>query len=221
MKFFAEIIGMLSFGKHALRVQAERRASIAGVILFCIGFLAYAIVRNSVYAVLPEIASQFAPDASFLNLNIVQVFLRLVQALLFHLIVYVPTLILLGNLFGRRRARFFNFQAGISGAPIGAFSALGRFVPHCGPSAMAYSLHSDKIFGQYFGRHFIRHTRAFHSLIRLHAMGDQAIELLILNSVVRRFRSFLVHICNFCHFQLVCFCIAAFYSGSTDLSGRP
>jgi tetratricopeptide (TPR) repeat protein len=99
MKIFAEIFGMFSFRSHALRVQAERRASIAGVILFCIGFLAYAIVRNSVYAVLPEIASQFAPDASFMNLNIVQVFLRLAQVLFFLLIVYIPALILLGNLF--------------------------------------------------------------------------------------------------------------------------
>jgi hypothetical protein len=99
MKFFVEILGRLAFREHALRMQSERRTAIAGVILFCIGFPAYAIVRNSVYATLPEIASQFSPDASFLNSNIVQVFLHLTQALLFLMIVYVPALILLGNFF--------------------------------------------------------------------------------------------------------------------------
>jgi hypothetical protein len=99
MKFFTEILGALAFRKHALQMQAERRALIAGVAIFCIGFLVYSIVRNSVYATQPEIAGQFAPDASFLNSNLVQVFLRLIQTLLFLLIVYIPALAILANLF--------------------------------------------------------------------------------------------------------------------------
>jgi hypothetical protein len=106
MRFFANILGMLAFRENALRMQAERRTSIAGAVLFCIGFLAYAIVRNSAYATLPEIADQFAPDASFLDSNLVQVFFRLVQLLLFLLIVFVPALILLGNLFAGGRLGF-------------------------------------------------------------------------------------------------------------------
>jgi tetratricopeptide (TPR) repeat protein len=93
MTFFAEIPGMLAFRGHALRVQAERRSVIGGVVWYSIGFLAYAIVRNSAYADLRESAyRQFNLIESLLDLN-------LVQSLIFLLLVYVPALIILGNLF--------------------------------------------------------------------------------------------------------------------------
>jgi tetratricopeptide (TPR) repeat protein len=91
MKIFSELLGMLAFRGHALRAQAERRASVAGISWFTIGFLVYVIVRHSVYAGLPDLAFQ--------EFEFVQTFLSLVEILLFLLILYVPVLILLGNAF--------------------------------------------------------------------------------------------------------------------------
>jgi tetratricopeptide (TPR) repeat protein len=89
MRLIADILRILAFRADALRKQAERRSFAAATVFFTIGYLAYALVRNSVYSSLPEIAfRQFDPVNAFLDLNIVQV-------LLFLLLVYVPVLILL------------------------------------------------------------------------------------------------------------------------------
>lgn len=98
MKIFSEIPGMLAFRGRALRVQAERRSVLGGVVWYSIGFLAYAIIRNSAYAALPEIA--------YRQFNLIEFLLTLVQSLIFLLLVYVPALIILGNLFSGDRLGF-------------------------------------------------------------------------------------------------------------------
>jgi tetratricopeptide (TPR) repeat protein len=94
MKIFADILGVLAFRGQALRMQSSRRAVAGGAVCFSIGYLVYSILRNLVYAYLPELANI---EGSFLNLNVSQVFLELVQSLLFLLILYIPALILLSN----------------------------------------------------------------------------------------------------------------------------
>ena len=100
MRFLAEIPGILAFRRHALRMQAERRSVLAGVASYSIGFLVYAMVRNAVYADLPEIAyRRFNLIESFLDLN-------LLQSLVFLLLVYIPALIILGNFVSGDRLGF-------------------------------------------------------------------------------------------------------------------
>ncbi len=83
--------GMLAFRTQSLRAQAERRAPVTGVVCFSVGFLAYVLVRNSVYAALPEFWSeQSGLLGSFFNLN-------LIQAVLFLLLIYIPALVILSN----------------------------------------------------------------------------------------------------------------------------
>jgi len=91
MTFLSNLLGMLAFRTNALRAQAERRAPVAGAVFFCVGFLSYALVRNSVYAVLPEVLSRQAGliDAVF--------DLQLFQILLFLLLIYVPAVIVMSN----------------------------------------------------------------------------------------------------------------------------
>jgi|WetSurMetagenome_2_1015567.scaffolds.fasta_scaffold08337_3 hypothetical protein len=91
MTFLSYLPGMLAFRAQALRAQAERRALIGSVICFAIGFVAYALVRNSVYAELLD--PQFQESgllATFFHLN-------LIQSLLFLMLIYVPALIILSN----------------------------------------------------------------------------------------------------------------------------
>ncbi len=87
----SNFLGMLAFRTRSLRAQAELRAPIMGIVCFCLGFLAYVLVRNSVYAALPEFWSD-QPGAlgSFFDLN-------LIQAVLFLLLIYIPALIILSN----------------------------------------------------------------------------------------------------------------------------
>jgi tetratricopeptide (TPR) repeat protein len=91
MKFLSDLLGVLAFRPHALRSLAERIALARGIVFFSAGYLAYVLVRNSVYAVLPELAlRQTGVLGSFLDLNLVQV-------LLFLLIIYIPAVIILSN----------------------------------------------------------------------------------------------------------------------------
>ncbi len=96
MKLFFGILGMLGFRVDALRMQAERRALVGGVVCFSMGCLVYAIARNSVYAALPELAGL---DGSFLHLSLSRIFLDLARSLIFLLIIYIPALIILSNAF--------------------------------------------------------------------------------------------------------------------------
>jgi len=90
MTFLLDLLGMLAFQTRALRAQAQRQALLWGVICFTAGFLAFGIVRSSVYAALPEFAGQSEYVDSFFHLN-------LIQALFFLLLVYIPAVIILGN----------------------------------------------------------------------------------------------------------------------------
>lgn len=91
MTFIHNLLGMLLFRAGDLRAQAERRAPVAGVLCFCAGFLAYALVRNAVYAVLPEIR--------FEHTGLIGAIFdaQLLQVLLFFLFIYVPAIIVMSN----------------------------------------------------------------------------------------------------------------------------
>jgi tetratricopeptide (TPR) repeat protein len=91
MTYISSLLGMLAFRTGSLRAQAERRAPVLGILFFCVGFLAYVLVRNSVYAVLPElIVRRSSLIGSFLDF-------QLIQSLLFLLIIYVPAIIVISN----------------------------------------------------------------------------------------------------------------------------
>lgn len=91
MTYLRDLIGTLAFRTRAVRGMEERRAWMPGLLVFVLGFLAYAWVRNSVYAVLQS-ASPGPQNAleAFLDLN-------LLQSLLFLLAIYIPVLILGAN----------------------------------------------------------------------------------------------------------------------------
>ena len=88
MTFLLDLPGMLSFRTRALRATAGRQTLIPGLIFFSAGFLAFSIVRNSVYATLPDFPGQ--PGA-------LEAFYSLIRAVLFLLMLYVPAVIVLSN----------------------------------------------------------------------------------------------------------------------------
>ncbi len=91
MKFLFNLSGVLVFHARALQEQAERQMVFGGIACFCAGFLAYGLVKNHVYAGLPEISAATSGWIySLLHLN-------LLQTLFFLLFVFVPGLILLTN----------------------------------------------------------------------------------------------------------------------------
>ncbi len=92
MIFLADLLGMLAFRVRALRAQAKRQFLIHGIVCFSAGFLAFVMVRNAVYATLPEVMvfRQAGLIPSVIRLN-------LIQAVLFLLFVYIPALIILSN----------------------------------------------------------------------------------------------------------------------------
>ncbi len=91
MKFLFDLLGILRFHLGSLQKMAEQRAIIRGVLCFVLGFLAFIMVRNTVYAQLREPGLQQASlIRSILEIN-------LVQALLFLSLLYIPALILLSN----------------------------------------------------------------------------------------------------------------------------
>lgn len=100
MTFLADLFGLLAFRERALRSLAERGAFAWGMAIFAIGFLAYTLVRNSVYADLPEIvAHRSGPVGFFWDLN-------LVQSILFLLLIYIPGVIILSNAITERGRGF-------------------------------------------------------------------------------------------------------------------
>jgi len=88
MTFLLDLCGMLSFRARALRAIAGRQALVPGLIFFSAGFLAFSIVRNSVYAALPDFPGQ--PGA-------LDAFYSLIRAVLFLLVLYIPAVIILSN----------------------------------------------------------------------------------------------------------------------------
>jgi hypothetical protein len=102
MIFIADILGILAFREHALLARAKRQDLGQGLFFFSAGFLAFVLVRNSVYAELPEImVSRHAGLVqSFFHLN-------LIQAALFLLLVYIPALVILSNSISGHELGFF------------------------------------------------------------------------------------------------------------------
>jgi hypothetical protein len=98
MTYLSNLAGMLVFRVYSLRRQAESRSLPAAAACFCAGFLAYVLVRNRIYAALPELTEQTGgPIRALLNLN-------LLQTIAFVLAIYIPALILLtGSISGRRQ----------------------------------------------------------------------------------------------------------------------
>jgi tetratricopeptide (TPR) repeat protein len=90
MTFLYDLLGMLAFRKRALRAQAERQGLLSGVICFAVGFLAFSMVRNAVYATLPDLAGQ----SELVNYSFL---LRLAQIIFFLLLVYIPAVIIMSN----------------------------------------------------------------------------------------------------------------------------
>jgi hypothetical protein len=93
MNFLHGVVALLAFRASALRMLAARPASIRAILCLGAGFLAFALVRRSVYAELesyPPGTSLPEILASFLRLN-------LIQAIVFLLLVYLPVLIWLSH----------------------------------------------------------------------------------------------------------------------------
>jgi tetratricopeptide (TPR) repeat protein len=91
VNYFNELAGMLAFRTRALRVMAERHALGGGIVFLAAGYLTFMLVRNSVYSVLLE--TDFVLPGfwgSFFQLNLLQV-------IFFLSLVYVPTVIVIGN----------------------------------------------------------------------------------------------------------------------------
>jgi len=100
MTFFSDLFGRLAFRVQALRSLSERGSLTWGIVLFSVGFLAYALVRNSVYAGLPEILGRRSgPIGSFVDL-------KFVQTIFFVMLIYMPAVIVLSNALARKRPGF-------------------------------------------------------------------------------------------------------------------
>jgi len=93
MNTLRELLGALALHQRALRTLASRQAMVPAFVVFSAGFLAFALVGNSVYAELQ------AETPGFASLSLLDSVLRLnfVQALLFLLLVYIPTVVCLCN----------------------------------------------------------------------------------------------------------------------------
>jgi hypothetical protein len=91
MVVLSDIAKMLALRVASLRTQACRRMFAGSIACFSIGYLVYTLVRNRVYAVLVDPAAQ--PAGLLRNVDN----LRLIQALLFLLAVYVPALSWIGG----------------------------------------------------------------------------------------------------------------------------
>jgi tetratricopeptide (TPR) repeat protein len=88
MTLLRNLPGMLAFQKRALHAQADRQAFVSGVVCFCAGFLAFSAVRNAIYGALPDFVGPLDP---------VDTFSHLTRTVLFFLLVYIPSVIVLSN----------------------------------------------------------------------------------------------------------------------------
>ncbi len=95
MTFLFDVLRTLAFSSRSLRALAARRSIAPAVIWMAAGFLAFVLVRRSVYAVFVNMPYVDEP-ASFLESLLG---LNLLQMLLFLGLVYVPALAALSNVF--------------------------------------------------------------------------------------------------------------------------
>jgi tetratricopeptide (TPR) repeat protein len=91
MKLLQSFPGILGFRSRAIHSLAEGKAVFEGIVCFSLGFLAYAFVRNSVYADLPELMFRQSGLISGLF------YLNIVQSILFLAFIYIPAVILAAN----------------------------------------------------------------------------------------------------------------------------
>ncbi len=98
MRVLGDLLSMLAFRARSLRSLADRAGIVTGILFFLIGFLAYVLTRNKIYASLPEVASlQDGAVRYFLGLHLIQI-------LIFLLAVYVPAIIILSEAISKDRA---------------------------------------------------------------------------------------------------------------------
>jgi tetratricopeptide (TPR) repeat protein len=93
MNTLRDMIGILGFQERALRAMASRMTFVPAIFGFAAGFMAFVMVRNSVYASLrAESHGLFSPSylGSLLRLN-------LIQSILFFSIIYIPSVVCLSN----------------------------------------------------------------------------------------------------------------------------
>jgi len=94
MTMLGELAALLGFRSRALRALSARGSVAVGVIAFCIAYLLFVLVRNSVYLGIEEPVIPTGPLQSILQAN-------LIQMLLYLSFVYIPTVIVLGNAIAR------------------------------------------------------------------------------------------------------------------------
>ena len=94
MTILGELAALLRFRSRALRALSARGNVVVGAISFCIAYLVFVLVRNSVYLGIEEPFIPTGPLQSILQIN-------LLQMLLYLSVVYVPTVIVLGNAISR------------------------------------------------------------------------------------------------------------------------
>lgn len=92
MILFRDIPGSLAFQGRSLVRLARRRSFLPGLLFLSAGFLAYVLVRNTVYA---DLQPEYAMPSADLLARLLR--LDLVQFILFLSVLYVPALIALGN----------------------------------------------------------------------------------------------------------------------------
>ncbi len=96
MTYLRNLFGTLAFRASAIRTLAERRAVLWGIVCFSAGFLTYILMRRIVQAY--ALNAIFAPqEAELIDISAAGLLLKLAQAILFFLLVYVPCIVLLSN----------------------------------------------------------------------------------------------------------------------------
>src|SRR3974377_2339858 len=93
MNTLRDLIGILAFRERALRAMASRLTLVPAIFGFAAGFLAFMLVRNSVYAGLRADSAGLFASSHFGSL----LTLQLIQAILFFSIVFIPSVVCLSN----------------------------------------------------------------------------------------------------------------------------
>lgn len=106
MIFLSDLLGIAGFRTRALQSLAERRIFSGAITCFGVGFIVYALVRNRIYAALPEIQTSSAGIIPFIYR------LNLIQVLVFLSFVYIPILVLFSRVMMGERTRFSVFREG-------------------------------------------------------------------------------------------------------------
>jgi hypothetical protein len=104
MIFLSNLFGIAGFRIRALQSLATRRIFSGAIACFGVGFIVYALIRNWIYAALPEIQNSSAGIIAFIYR------LNLIQVLVFLSLVYIPILVLFSRVMRGERTRFSIFR---------------------------------------------------------------------------------------------------------------